>query len=205
MPARYSLSDIKDVVKKNREKQTEFLSDERLLELQDLFCPKGKTVRTGKGYTHKLFVEIGLQTLSVSVKKGKTKNGYPKITVSFHKNPVPSWWNNSDLSYDTIDCTHLIMNETTGNFSKQWFKPFSKNFTEKDFNKIPKGAKIKCIVSHVEERFIQNGQQMYYKQGRNFAKPIILTKPEITEVFHIDTPNEDIEIDYFKLHKKVKQ
>lgn len=205
MPVGYSLEEFEEVISKNRQKQTEFLSGRRKVGLMKLFEPRGKTVRTGKSFSHKLLIEIGLNVLRIkSVEEGRTANGFPKVTISFYKSPTDSWYNNSDLPYDTIDCTHLLMEKKTGNFAESWFKPFTRDFTREDFKKIKVGKDVKCIVCHREEAFKQGGQQLYYKQGRNFGKPIILIKPEIVKVFHIDTLDEDIEINYFSLYKPIK-
>lgn len=206
MPVGYSLREISEIVKKNRKKQTEFLSGRRKEGLDKLFFLRGKTVRTGKSFVHKLLIEIGLQTLKIkSVQEGKTANGFPKVTISFYKSPTEGWYNNSDLQYATIDCTHLLMESNTGDFKSSWFKPFTREFTREDFKKIIPGKEIKCIVLHREEAFMRGGQQMIYKQGRNMGKPIVLIKPEIIKVFHIDTPDEDIELNYFTLYKPLKK
>jgi hypothetical protein len=204
MPVRYTSGEFEKVVAKNRHLQHQFLSGNRLAALQKLFSPKGKAVRTEKNYTYKLLIEIGLQTLKVKVNKGKTKHGYDKITVSFHKSNTESWFNNSDLRYDPICCNHLLTYKKDGNFNNLWYKSFTNSLNEEDFKKIPKGVEVKCVVAHREEKFEQYGQQMYYKQGRNIGKPIVLLKPEIEKVYHIDTPDSEIEIDYFKLYKRVK-
>ena len=205
MPAKYSLKEVEEVVDKNRRKQEYFLSGKRKEGIEKLFQARGKTVRTKNSFVHKALIEIGLQTLTIkSVTEGKSANGFPKVTIQFYKSPTDGWFNNSDIQYATIDCTHLLMERSEGDFKSLWFRPFTKQFTRADFKKIIKGKQIKCIVAHREERFMRGGQQMIYKQGRNMGKPIVLVKPEIIKVFHIDTPDEDIEVPYFKLYIPIK-
>ena len=194
------------------EMDTQFLSGERFVGLQKLMCPKGHSVNKAK----KLYIEIGLQKLQLKeAKEGKTKNGYPKVTVSFYKPPekhtiddkefTSSLGNNTDTAYSTIDCTHVLKNKSTGDFKSMWFRPFTNCFTREDFKRLPKGAELKCIVIHQEEYFIVNGKRLLHERGSKFGEEIIMIKPEVVTVYHIDTPDEDIKINYLKLYKPLKK
>jgi len=193
------------------ELENEFLSGARLLGLNKIFCPKGHTVKS----TKKLYVEIGLHTLRLKeVKEGRTKNGFKKMTVSFYKSPNKydidgkefhqSLGNNSDVTYDTIDCTHMLMAKSTGDFKSEWFRPFTRGFTKEDFRRLPVGKELKAVVAHKEEAFILNGKQVLYERGVRGGCPIILIKPEIVSVHHVDTLDKDIEVNYFKLYIPLK-
>ena len=183
----------------------EFITGKRRAGLLKLFRDKGIYVKTGKGKAQKLLIGIGLHTLSLSkVSYGKTKNGYAKCTVSFHKSPKESWFNNSDLSYCTIDGTHLLTNRGGGDFSKSWYLPFTNQFSKEDFETLRQGTKYKCIVQHRERQWTNNGIPMRYQQGSHMGELIIRVEPEVVAVYDIETPDEDIDIPYFKLYKPVK-
>ena len=176
------------------EGETQFLSGDRSELLQKMFAPKTHKV----GSVKKLYVEIGLQVLKIKdIKEGRTKGGYKKMTVSFYKKPNKE---KSNLSYDTINTTHMMMNETTGRFSDEWFRPFTRCFTKADFKRLPKGKELKAVVAHKEEMFILKGEQVLREKGMRAGEPIILTKPEIVAVYHIDTPDEDIKFKYSSLY-----
>lgn len=190
------------------EDDTQFLSGERLLGLQKIMSPKGRNKNK------KFYIPIGLHTLKLKVKEGKTKYGGAKVTVSFYKPPekyetekgefTDSYTNNTNMAYEDIDCTHMLIAKRTGDFSKQWYRPFSKAFTKEGFKKLPNGKWLKCVVLHKEEAFKVGGVQMLYERGKKFGEPIVLIKPEVVKVYHIDTPDSEIEFDYKKLYKPLK-
>lgn len=199
--------------RRNRLIQNEFLSGERLDGLYRLMGTKWHCVRTAKSYTTKSLIEIGLNTLKVKdIVFGKTANGYDKATVVLYKSPKTEACltkNGEDINYtvetyDTISCTHVLQQRTTGDFSKEWFKPFSKGFRKEDFEQLKKNTLYKCVVLQKEELFVMNGKQMVYEQGNKMGKPIVLIRPQVIEVYDIDTPDENIKFDYKKLYQPIK-
>jgi len=56
-------------------------------------------------------------------------------------------------------------------------------------------------VKHKEELWKQKGQVIKYAQGHKMGEPIVLLKPEVVAVYPIDTPDEEIKLNYFKLYE----
>lgn len=187
----------------------QFLSGERLEGLQKIMSPKGRNKNK------KFYINTGLHTLKLKVKEGKTKYGAAKVTVSFYKPPekyetekgkfTNSYTNNTNMAYEDIPCTHMLVSKRQGDFKSLWFRPFTKNFTREDFKRLPNGKWLKCVVAHVEEAFIVNGEKMLYLQGKKFGEKIVMIKPEVVAVYHIDTPDSKIEVNYLKLYKPLKK
>src|SRR6056297_484075 len=182
-----------------------FITGKRMDGLTRLFRPKGKAVRSTSGYVFKLLIEIGIQELKLkTVKKKVSKNNNSMMFVEFHKSPIPSWYRLTEERYDTIKCFHLLNKKGSDRFSKLWYRPFSNELSYEQFKDIKQASKYKWVVKHKEELWKQKGQVIKYAQGHKMGEPIVLLKPEVVAVYPIDTPDEEIKLNYFKLYEPFK-
>lgn len=187
--------EIEEIIKRNREKQNEFLSGERKQYLEELFRKRGSG--------GKLKIEIGIQELKIIKKtKRKTSTGVDILDISFYKPPSSSSFRNTKDSYSTIDCYHTL-NGYGGDFENEWFKHSTKCFSEEDFAHINKGDVFLCLVKHVEKLFEKYGKIVTYEKGNRFGQDIVIVEPQIIKVYPIGT--EDIKIDYFKLYEPLNK
>lgn len=181
-------------MRKNRAKQSEFLSSERKEGLERLFGAKGSD--------NKLKIEIGLQELKLTGKdKKKARNGKEMMVLKFWKAPVESNFRNTKNSYDTIDCYHMLQEQCYGEFDDNWFKSFTTCLDEKSFDKVKKNDKYLCLIQHVERLFVKDGEVMKYEQGDKIGEDIVIIEPQIINVYPIETNIETIKINYFSLYK----
>lgn len=211
MPVGYSLEEFDEVTSKNKDKQTEFLSGRRKEGIDKLFQLRGKK----KG----LFIPIGLNMLKLTdIKKTTTKQGTLMYVLEFKKEEARevindkvyeygwvSSFNNSTYPYLPIRCYHIINNNKSVDFKHSFYKTFTNNIAEKDLLKLKKGLLFKGVIKYVEEYWeLGNGKRQKHDRGNNFGKDIVLVKPEIESIYHINTPDEEIELNYFKLYVPIK-
>lgn len=185
----------------------EFLSGKRLWGINKLMRTKFKRVTSGKSYTYKALPEIGLNELTLkSVVKGKTKRGQDKMTITFTKSPIESWFRNGKESYLPITCIHTLSDKDGEDFDNLWFRPitFSK-ISENQLKTLKCGDKYKCVVLHKEDPWIENGKPMKYKQGGKIGQDIVQLKPEIIKIYNINTPDSKIPINYLRLYKAYRK
>lgn len=212
-----------EIAQKNALKQTEFLSGKRKAGLERIFSIRG----TKKG----VYPPIGLNVLILDkIVKKKTRNRMPMYVLSFKKHgermiindkSMPLGWsshfNNVQYPYLPIVCYHIIQTNISVDFAHRFYEKFTTNLAEKDLLKLKEGLLFKGVVRYVEEPWtLDDGSIKLY--GATLAnrfsstnrvdmsgEPMIFPKPEIAKLYHIDTPDEDIEINYFRLYKPYKR
>lgn len=223
MPVRYGLHQYSKITEKNSLKQTEFLSGKRKALLDKMFFTKG----TRKG----VYPPIGLNILKLdSIVKKKTRNGIPMYVLAFKKEgerivfgdkSFPFGWysffNNTIYPYLPLMCYHIIRVEKSVDFAHRFYEKFTDNLAEKDLLKLTKGLLFKGIVRHIEEPWIlSDGSIKTYdhtlisgfstkRKEDRIGEPMIFPKPEIAKLYHIDTPDSEIEIKYSGLFKPYKK
>ena len=186
---RYGTDEYRALVRKNRDKQTEFLNKQNKIAIERIF--------QDKGVRDKLKIEIGYQELTLKIKeKKKAKNGQDMMVVKFWKAPKTNIKALKE-SYDPITCYHMLQRENRGEFDDNWYKSFTYCLTEQDFDKVKKGDKFRCLIQHKEKYFTEkDGTLVRYEQGNRYGEPIIIREASIAKIYK---EGEEPQIDYLKL------
>jgi|GEM_PF-5571528 len=174
----------------------QFLGNEDLNKLQRIFGAK----RVGG----KLKVEIGLQNL---VLKSKTiENGWygRQIKLSFYKPPAQFSQLKSKVSYQTIDCIHVLRDKRYISFKDNWYKNYTTGLDEKSFDVLKKGMKFLCLIEQSEKMFNKDGENQKYKKGGRIGEEIVLVDCSIRKIFKHDYDRSKIEYNYMDLYKELK-
>lgn len=191
MPLLYGAKEYLTLTRKNRIKPTGFLSGDRIIGLQKLFGHK----QSGDG---KVKIEIGWQELKINYKeKKKARTGQDMMVIKFWKAPATGI-DGKKYSYDTIDCYSILQREAYGEFSEEWFKPFTTCLDEQSFAGINKGDKFWCLIMYVEKLFEKSGEIVKYERGEKSGQDIVIIEPQIIRIQKEQPTNKP---NYFKLYK----
>ena len=170
------------------------LSSEKIAFLNKMFQDKPVTTKssTGKSFTTKYHIPVGLQKLKLSkVEKKETKRkGMWMYVVEFKKDPEHIDRMATKASFKPIYCYHILTGTKDGNFSDQWFKRFTNNLKESDFEKLKKyeGKYFQALVKQ-KEKVIMVG---------SVSRKTI--EHEILNVYPLD--KTDIEFNYLDLYEE---
>ena len=173
------------------------LSSEKIAFLNKMFQDKPVTVKskTGNSFATKYHVPVGLQRLKLSkVEKRETKRkGLWMYVLEFRKDPEYIDRMASKASFRPLYCYHILTNTKDGNFSDQWFKGFTNNLKESDFEKLKKyeGKYFQALVKQ-REKIVSVGEE------RTIQKKTI--EHEILNVYSLD--ETDIEFNYLDLYEE---
>lgn len=190
--------DIQKVIEENGRKHNLFLPKKNIIELEKMFCDKGKTsykenedgeIKRGGS---KYYIPIGENILKLKdVKKKGTRSGGQMYVLSFWKAPTESSSQASSISYSLISCYHMVQQYKTGiKLSQSWFKSFTSCFTEEQLESLRqyKGKEIKALIGH-EHKIYEIDDKKY-----SYVSPFII------DAKTVDYEYKDI--DYFSLIKK---
>lgn len=173
-----------------------FLEKEDIILLTQMFAPKWKTKykensigKLARGQT-KMKVGIGEQIIKFKGIKEETKNGRLMYIFSFWKAPVDMGGQGGLVSYDLIQCYHIVGNGIGGNIKDCWYKKFTTSLTKAQLESMREfvGKDLKALIGHE--------YSVYHIDGKEY--PIVT--PYIVDVKKTDDIFKDIE--YFKLVTK---
>lgn len=168
-----------------------FLGQERVSRLVRMFQYK----KVGQ----KFYIPIGLNELKLkSVEKRETKRkGLFMYVIEMWKSPEKTNLQFDKASFKSIQCFHMLTDKFKGNFNSSWYRPFTDNLKEEDFEafKQHEGKWFNALVKQKEDSAI-------LKDKYDKLREVEFVKPEIVKVFPID--KTDVKFNYLDLYEPLQ-
>jgi hypothetical protein len=154
-----------------------------------------------KPVSGKYHIPIGLNELKLNkVEKRPTKRkGLYMYVVELYKKPLEVKNRQNKLSFKPIRCHHILTSRTDGNFNRSWYRPFTNNLREEDFEwlKGKTGQTFNALVKQREEHV-----RLQDREREDVTRNVMVVKSEVVGVYPVGT---EVEFNYLKLYEKDDQ